>query len=849
MLERLKQAETASEQVLQGIQSMSDTMSQVLEKQRLLEDRVSAGAEKAGAEAPADSDRLVAEISNMKKEQAVWQKDVERVIKLTTDAFGENSPFVPTQNFEQKTAELMRKISDLQKDLNEGAGFTPRSEHHSVPIEESVRRISVFDAEGRASAPQVSVPQISAMPEYEDKMKSLSAKVSELQTEVDTKIQDLKDAQGKLKSDADTIKGNLETALKKLEEGKSGLDNEVVKDQKELDSRVSLIEGRLKEVEAGLLSGVGSPMSQTKSAERSDLEMEIMQQYQTAIGHANNRIKDNQAAIDELKSAQLKWNGKLEQTLEVANEAFGQNTPFVMKEQVEHLEADHQNLLTELQTLRDSVAQLESSVTAAADNAAEAREKDTARSSMQDQIASLTKAIEQQQESLKTKIAQLESSVTAAAATSDNAAAGAARSAETPGGDNIDKGSAEAARVELEALSTAMEKEKKAREALETKVDQLVDTARAQGEAEAREKDAARSSMQDQIASLTKAIEQQQESLKTKIAQLESSVTAAAATSDNAAAGAARSAETPGGDNIDKGSAEAARVELEALSTAMEKEKKAREALETKVDQLVDTARAQGEAEAREKDAARSSMQDQIASLTKAIEQQQESLKTKINEGIQELNATMEKEKQEREALRERFTALEPMRDEFVAEKMHTDSELNILKQQVQELTASQQTELESTKKWLEKFESKSGNGAAESKQVVEHSDLKDLKDTLMQTINSREEVLEKQIKEGLEAHRGDAAAESASKSEMAKRFDSLLADVKSLKDGVASQQTAQRSIEDAVQAAIARSKTLQESTQKQENDVKKHEEEINAMKKAMKKSDEEYTEDAKARR
>jgi chromosome segregation ATPase len=736
MLERLKQAETASEQVLQGIQSMSDTMSQVLEKQRLLEDRVSAGAEKAGAEAPADSDRLVAEISNMKKEQAVWQKDVERVIKLTTDAFGENSPFVPTQNFEQKTAELMLKISDLQKDLNEGAGFTPRSEHHSVPIEESVRRISVFDAEGRASAPQVSVPQISAMPEYEDKMKSLSAKVSELQTEVDTKIQDLKDAQGKLKSDADTIKGNLETALKKLEEGKSGLDNEVVKDQKELDSRVSLIEGRLKEVEAGLLSGVGSPMSQTKSAERSDLEMEIMQQYQTAIGHANNRIKDNQAAIDELKSAQLKWNGKLEQTLEVANEAFGQNTPFVMKEQVEHLEADHQNLLTELQTLRDSVAQLESSVTAAADNAAEAREKDTARSSMQ-----------------------------------------------------------------------------------------------------------------DQIASLTKAIEQQQESLKTKIAQLESSVTAAAATSDNAAAGAARSAETPGGDNIDKGSAEAARVELEAISTAMEKEKKAREALETKVDQLVDTARAQGEAEAREKDAARSSMQDQIASLTKAIEQQQESLKTKINEGIQELNATMEKEKQEREALRERFTALEPMRDEFVAEKMHTDSELNILKQQVQELTASQQTELESTKKWLEKFESKSGNGAAESKQVVEHSDLKDLKDTLMQTINSREEVLEKQIKEGLEAHRGDAAAESASKSEMAKRFDSLLADVKSLKDGVASQQTAQRSIEDAVQAAIARSKTLQESTQKQENDVKKHEEEINAMKKAMKKSDEEYTEDAKARR
>jgi hypothetical protein len=693
MLERLKQAEIASEQVLQGIQSMSDTMSQVLEKQRLLEDRVSAGTEKAGAEAPADSDRLVAEISNMKKEQAAWQKDIERAVKLTTDAFGENSPFVPTQGFEQKTAELMQKISDLQKDLNEGAGFTPRSEHRSVAIEESVRRSAVFDKEGRVNDSQVSVPQILVMPEYEDKIKSL-AKVSELQTEVDTKIQGLKDAQEKLKSDADTMKDSLETALKKLEDGKSGLDNELVKNQKELDSRVLLIEGRLKELEAGLLSGVASPISQTKSAERSDIEMEIMQQYQTAIGHANDRIKDNQAAIDELKSAQLKWNGKLEQTLEVANEAFGQNTPFVMKEQVEHLEADHQNLLTELQTLRDSVA-------------------------------------------------QLESSVTAAAATSDNAA-------------------------------------------------------------EAREKDAARSSMQDQIASLTKAMEQQQESLKTKIAQLESSVTAAAATSDNATAGAARSAETPGGDKIDKGSPEAAKVELEALNAAMEKEKKAREALETKVDQ-------------------------------------------KINEGIEALNATIEKEKKERETLHERFTALEPMRDEFVAEKMHTDSELNILKQQYQELAASQQKELESTTKWREMLESKSGNGAAESQAV--HSDLKDLKVTLMQTINSRDEMLGKKIKEGLEAHRGDAAAEAASKSEMAKRIDSLIADVKFLKDGVASQQTAQRSIEDAMQAAIARNKTLQESTQKQENDVKKHEEEINAMKKAMKKSDEEHTEDAQARR
>ena len=62
---------------------------------------------------------------------------------------------------------------------------------------------------------------------------------------------------------------------------------------------------------------------------------------------------------------------KHKQTLEVANEAFGHKTPFVMKGQVEQLEADQQTLGAELQALRDTVAELHVA-TAAANKAATA---------------------------------------------------------------------------------------------------------------------------------------------------------------------------------------------------------------------------------------------------------------------------------------------------------------------------------------------------------------------------------------------------------------------------------------------------------------------------------------------
>ena len=39
------------------------------------------------------------------------------------------------------------------------------------------------------------------------------------------------------------------------------------------------------------------------------------------------------------ENTQEKWNGKLDQTLEVANEAFGEKTPFVIKANVEQLES------------------------------------------------------------------------------------------------------------------------------------------------------------------------------------------------------------------------------------------------------------------------------------------------------------------------------------------------------------------------------------------------------------------------------------------------------------------------------------------------------------------------------
>ena len=879
----------ASVQVLQGIQSMTDTVSQVLEKQRLLEDRVSAGAEKAGAAAPADDVAgLAAEIQSIKKEQATWQKDIERAVQVTTDALGENSPFVSMQKFEQNTADILQKISDFQKDLNEGAGFTPRN----IPIEESVRRSQVFDPQNavRSSSEQT--------PEYEAKLKDLSAKVSELQAELSTQIKGVTGAQEKLKSDSDTIKGSLEliegrvTAVEagllsggrlvapdweaavpftltldadfasignqhvyktelitdiavasntpqaffkfvglqagsiinemlvapgspdgvnpdniiqglieqlndpnsRLMQGKwtsksmsivpgakpgggvlgsaeksdlqiSGQTPEYEAKMKDLSAKVSelstqikgvtgaqeklksdsdtikgsleLIEGRVTAVEAGLLSGGAS---QPGSAEKSDLQMEIMQQYQVAIGNANERIKDNQAAINELKSAQETWNRKLEQTLEVANEAFGQNTPFAMKGQVEHLEADHQHLQSELQAVRDTVAQLDS----------------TAR---------------------------------AAAVSSDKANARSAASAAEPGSEDNAKASPEAAAMELRQLNAEIAEEKKAREELRERLAAL-EPMRDEFVAEKMHTDSELNSLKQQCEELAANQQKEMEATKKLHEMVDSKTRSLESAVSGSADAHAKPAETANPSSGAEKSTSLIQDELKALEKSLAQQCEKLSVLETKVD-------------------------------SKAMEEQKDLLDKKIKEG------------------------LEAHSGDVAAESKALHSELKDLKDTMMQTLNSHDEVLE--KKIKEGLEAHGGDAAAESKAL--HSELKDLKDTLMQTLNSHDEVLEKKIKEGLEAHGGDAAADSAAKAEMAKRIDSLQEDVKCLKEGVAKQQTEHQSMESSIQAAIARQDALQESTKKQESDFIKREEDMTAMKAAMKKSDEERAEDAKARR
>ena len=78
-----------------------------------------------------------------------------------------------------------------------------------------------------------------------------------------------------------------------------------------------------------------------------------------------------QTAIDDLQNSQTQWNGKLEQTLEVANEAFGELTPFAMKGHVEQMELEHQLLVDELNAVRDTLTDL-SAASAAASSASAA---------------------------------------------------------------------------------------------------------------------------------------------------------------------------------------------------------------------------------------------------------------------------------------------------------------------------------------------------------------------------------------------------------------------------------------------------------------------------------------------
>ena len=160
MLERLQKAEDASINIMDGVQRLTETMSQVLERQSALDgrvlsdgsDRSAQRSEEAEPHAPGqgaalargggereDVRGLVAEVEALKSEQSVWKKEVERAVKLTTDAFGPESPFVGKENLEQVRAECTEKLTEMQRDLNEGAGFTPRNLAHSETRRSQVR--------------------------------------------------------------------------------------------------------------------------------------------------------------------------------------------------------------------------------------------------------------------------------------------------------------------------------------------------------------------------------------------------------------------------------------------------------------------------------------------------------------------------------------------------------------------------------------------------------------------------------------------------------------------------------------------------------------------------------------
>lgn len=154
MLDRLQTAEMASTHVVEGVHKLTETMSEILEKQRLLEELVlggnfddgegSARALRGGVrENVGGEDGLAAEVEALKTEQQAWQKEIERAVTLTNVAFGDDSPFVPKQNLDEVRLECLHRIDEVRSELNEGAGFTPRN----VPIEESLRRSQVFSSQ------------------------------------------------------------------------------------------------------------------------------------------------------------------------------------------------------------------------------------------------------------------------------------------------------------------------------------------------------------------------------------------------------------------------------------------------------------------------------------------------------------------------------------------------------------------------------------------------------------------------------------------------------------------------------------------------------------------------------
>ena len=146
ILERLQLVEVASGQVVKGIQGLTETMQDILEKQQRLETSIIAGESDQGTceVGMIDKEKIrgstAIEVETITAELAAWRSEVERAVKLATDAFAHDSPFVTKQNLEELQAACLDRFKDLQVQLNEGAGLTPRS---FMPIEESTRRSQV----------------------------------------------------------------------------------------------------------------------------------------------------------------------------------------------------------------------------------------------------------------------------------------------------------------------------------------------------------------------------------------------------------------------------------------------------------------------------------------------------------------------------------------------------------------------------------------------------------------------------------------------------------------------------------------------------------------------------------
>ena len=274
-------AELASSQVVEGVQKLTETMSEVLEKQRLLEEQISERGGRqmgVGLGGEGSNEGLVEEVRSLKKGQQVWQKEIERAVQLTTDAFGDQSPFVSKLMFDALRVECVQKMGDFQRDLNEKSGSTPRT----LPVEESTRHSQVFDKQNKARTLALHHEASTLSPknvprEFEITPDALHTELVDLETKLSNQLEALRVQQEHLKYHV--------------------ADQNAVA-QQEVASRVALVEGRVAVVEAVVLSWENEVAESPDKREA--LNMQTMQQYQVAMSLANERLHEHQ--VDILKS-------------------------------------------------------------------------------------------------------------------------------------------------------------------------------------------------------------------------------------------------------------------------------------------------------------------------------------------------------------------------------------------------------------------------------------------------------------------------------------------------------------------------------------------------------------------